>query len=161
MIVSSMFYTREEHTARVEYWCKDWPTVFHSRSDSLAVPMNGTGSKVKPLPLRISYSQTLQLKLFLVFSALDLYTYTPLRLSRGNGTIKFNTSPMHLRFSRFMIITGVLTLIMALSFLWAYLPTRNPFFHGNIQFPVPRLPSQRLVFDRGRKGKGRSMYQSM
>jgi MFS family permease len=23
MIVSSMFYTREEHTARVGYWCKD------------------------------------------------------------------------------------------------------------------------------------------
>ena len=24
MIVSSMFYTRREHTARVGYWCKDY-----------------------------------------------------------------------------------------------------------------------------------------
>ena len=78
--------------------------------------MNGTGSEVKPFYL-YAYSQMLQLKLFLVFSALDLYTYTPVCLSRGNGTIKLNTLPIHLRFSRFMIITGLLTLITALSFL--------------------------------------------
>ena len=78
--------------------------------------MNGTGLKAKPLYL-YACSQTLQLKPLVALSALDLYTYTPLDLSRGNGTTKSKTAPMHLPFSRLMIITGVITLIMALLFL--------------------------------------------
>ncbi|KAH9981780.1 major facilitator superfamily domain-containing protein [Russula vinacea] len=40
--------------------------------------------------------------------------------SRGNGTVKFNIPTMHLPSSRLMIITGILTLITALSFFFLF-----------------------------------------
>ena len=48
MIVSSMFYTRKEHTARVGYWCKDYDQSPSTPFLILfTVLMNGTGLKAK------------------------------------------------------------------------------------------------------------------
>jgi hypothetical protein len=116
MIVSTMFYTRREHTARVGYWCRGGSATFHTLSHPLTVLMNGTGWKSKSL-YRCRHSWALQLKLFLVSSALVPCTFILQDLSRGNGTTKFNISPIYLPFSRLMIITGIITLITALSFL--------------------------------------------
>ena len=141
MIVSSMFYTRKEHTARVGYWCKDCLTLFYSRSNSLTVLMNGTGSKVKSLYL-YAYSQMLQLKFLLVSSALASCTYIHQGLSHGNGTTRFNISPIYLSPSRLMVITGSLTIIMAVAFLWAPPPSRGPFIYSRIcSFLFPDSPT--------------------
>ena len=44
-------------------------------------------------------------------------TYIPHGLSRGNGTTKLNILPIYLTFSRLMVITGTLTLVVAIAFL--------------------------------------------
>ena len=96
MIVSSMFYTRREHTARVGYWCKDYDqpplTPF---SQLFTVLMNGTGLKAESFCSR-RHSKTLQLKLSPVSSALAPCIFILLGFSRGNGKSKIYILPIHL-----------------------------------------------------------------
>ena len=103
--------------------------------------MNGTG--LKPISLyHRRRSWMLQLKSSLVSSALAPCIFVPQDLSRGNGTNKFNFSSIYLPSCRLMIITGTLTIITAVSFLWAPLTSHSPFLHSRIpSFLFPDSPT--------------------
>jgi hypothetical protein len=65
MIVSSMFYTRREHTARVGYWCECYdllpntPCLTLAPTPPLTVLMNGTGSNtMSGRPCKYSYHRS-------------------------------------------------------------------------------------------------------
>ena len=93
--------------------------AFNFLSHPLTDLMDGIGENTRPSIVAdpADLIMTFQVKLSLVSSALAPCTFIQRGLSHGNGTINFNISPTLSPSSRLMIITGIVTLIMALSFL--------------------------------------------
>ena len=57
-------------------------------------------------------------------------------------------------FSRLMMITGVLTLILAVSFLWVTQTSRSPFYHSRIySFLFPDSPTNAWFFTEDERAK--------
>ena len=76
MIVSSMFYTRREHTARVGYWCKDNHLLHLLPYSLLTGLMTGAGLNTKSL-LRsqaLTYATGQIMSGFISFGALHVRT---------------------------------------------------------------------------------------
>ena len=150
MIVSSMFYTRREHTARVGYWCKDChqppltPFLTHYRFND----WSWSEFQVSLPPQTLTYDM-LQLKLSPVSSALEPCTSEPRDSSHGNGMIKTNILHIHQLFSRLMIITGILTLFAAITFMRAVSTSSDLRLFTDKQVPVSRLTDKCVVFDGG------------
>lgn len=86
LIVSSMFYTRNEQTLRVGYWCKLLRSFLRWADDTigLIVLMNGVGVETCYCILLILIA-SMQLRLFPALSALGLSTSTQRHLNLGSG----------------------------------------------------------------------------